>query len=949
MNFDGTEKCIRVDLLKENFDLEEALQFSEATSIRFDNIDDNFFFEQKWLGLSQLPELKSLRLYPSGKGKLVSIPSNIDQFKFFSQLTLWSNFDLSGLVRLDHIESLDVVITEPLIDIKVISQFFPNLKKMQIWGKQNKQGIFPSEIGSFDKLQELSLMSCGLSSLPPEFANLKRLRQLEVKGNFFDEFPLQICDLTQLEELCFLAKLNKLPDEFSKLKKLRKLDFSNTFNGGTMNVVNKWSEKKVYLKPIPEVIGELIQLEELNLDCCGVVELRILKKLQNLKKFYCSYSGIEDCRDFSHLSQLKILSIPKGKGLKTLDGLQGLNIEELHINSCYDLESLDIVLELKKLKKISIDNLEEVYDFEPIYENPTIEVLSADESIEKQWQVRKKFKALPPIQQVISELSSTRFEVFYKSLENLSLYVERNYQRGKNPLAGYFAVKTTQPEPTRLPYLEDGFLLFLNHFTTDQLLQLIKLTLKDVGDDNFQITIFALKELVHRGDENAELEFLKIFTAACKYYDPGHRYWETSVLDQIYDEILPSFGSKAIVQFLKSANTDVLNRNGGDGADSLFAIGFKKSRETNLTQNLLDLFFKYQDSSVEHFGFDYFNTLHKEIEVVLTDSSLNEFKNLVEQRNKIIELLKLLESKAMSDFIVLVHQMEPHNLNFFKNNYYKILDRAMSFPDLPNEIVKMLLQISIQLKIGPPKLVEVILWAFSGQGPHDVFKYIDSFNQLQDEYVKQLVLNIIYVLHKRAQPEQLIESYRHYLIGKFSTNRDELLNLELSQLFLLVTKNNDRASVSIEMVLNQIEKISSEVKQVINLTNCDFAFNLKLMADGASEVDWKSIKKIAKSLFPKMNPKSVEKVLHLAIVAAVKTKDREFLQWSEDLMPEEISQNLIPYNLACAFALWSEKSKMLKFVRQAIKMGKVPEQFLDDEDFSEYKTDKDFLRALNES
>ena len=54
------------------------------------------------------------------------------------------------------------------------------------------------------------------------------------------------------------------------------------------------------------------------------------------------------------------------------------------------------------------------------------------------------------------------------------------------------------------------------------------------------------------------------------------------------------------------------------------------------------------------------------------------------------------------------------------------------------------------------------------------FKYIDSFNQLRDEYVKQLVLNIIYVLHKRAQPEQLIESYRHYLIGKFSTNRGRI-------------------------------------------------------------------------------------------------------------------------------------------------------------------------------
>src|SRR5690606_7274778 len=108
--------------------------------------------------------------------------------------------------------------------------------------------------------------------------------------------------------------------------------FSYSFNKGTMSPVNNdFSDEKVYLHPIPEIIGNLPALEELIMDFCGVVDLAFLKNAGKLRKFSAQYSGLENTAGFSHLKKLEKLSLESGKILNDLSGLAGLPLRKLDI------------------------------------------------------------------------------------------------------------------------------------------------------------------------------------------------------------------------------------------------------------------------------------------------------------------------------------------------------------------------------------------------------------------------------------------------------------------------------------------------------------------------------------------------------------------------------------------------------------------------------------------
>lgn len=53
------------------------------------------------------------------------------------------------------------------------------------------------------------------------------------------------------------------------------------------------------------------------------------------------------------------------------------------------------------------------------------------------------------------------------------------------------------------------------------------------------------------------------------------------------------------------------------------------------------------------------------------------------------------------------------------------------------------------------------------------------------------------------------------------------------------------------------------------------------------------------------------------------------------------------YNLACFYSTTNNKTAMLEAIRQARKRGAPPKQFMDDVDFNNYRSDKDFLEAIN--
>ncbi|MCZ8215605.1 MAG: hypothetical protein O9262_05155, partial [Cyclobacteriaceae bacterium] len=83
-----------------------------------------------------------------------------------------------------------------------------------------------------------------------------------------------------------------------------------------------------------------------------------------------------------------------------------------------------------------------------------------------------------------------------------------------------------------------------------------------------------------------------------------------------------------------------------------------------------------------------------------------------------------------------------------------------------------------------------------------------------------------------------------------------------------------------------------------------------------------------------------------AIVLAILLKDDEVTEMANQLIPENITDNNLAYNLACFHSLKRDKEETLRYIKLAIVLGKNKDQFIVDTDFENYKNDPEFLAAL---
>lgn len=132
----------------------------------------------------------------------------------------------------------------------------------------------PKEIGKLENLETFSAYSCNIKALPPEFANLKKLKRINLNDNAFDVFPEEILALENLESLAINWNFTSVPDELCELKNLKYL---------YMPMAN--------LTSLPENIGKLDKLEVL---CIWGTEISVLpescKNLTNIKSIYLTKS-----------------------------------------------------------------------------------------------------------------------------------------------------------------------------------------------------------------------------------------------------------------------------------------------------------------------------------------------------------------------------------------------------------------------------------------------------------------------------------------------------------------------------------------------------------------------------------------------------------------------------------------------------------------------------------
>ena len=121
-----------------------------------------------------------------------------------------------------------------------------------------------------------------------------------------------------------------------------------------------------------------------------------------------------------------------------------------------------------------------------------------------------------------------------------------------------------------------------------------------------------------------------------------------------------------------------------------------------------------------------------------------------------------------------------------------------------------------------------------------------------------------------------------------------------------------------------------------------------MVANLAECEEYEPLQQLARSLHKlKLSGQALERVLAQLVAVCMVGSDPEGLQAILPLVPPQISWDILAFNLACKYARESDREPAFRFTKRALELGKSPDQFLSDTDFSEFAEDKDFVALLD--
>lgn len=597
------EKELTIDLRNQSLD-HLASKIDGIERLNLENYLDNSL---DLTVLNEYPQIKELCFLIREPKVTLPIPEQIAQLKHIEKIDFYKNFALDGNFVFPDVLDIKIAINDPLEDVKNIVKTFPNLKKLAIWGSSLKDKILAEEIGTLQTLESLYINNCGLARLPDTISKLSQLKELKLIWLPLVEFPEVISQLTNLESLTILSKLPSLPDSLGKLTNLKVLNLEATLNEG-----HDYEYSEIKFKPLPKCISQLVNLEELNLNKCGVFELSSLSSLKKLKNLGLQSATLTHCDELLQFPLLEELNLNSNYKLKNTDGLKGMNLKVLNIGDTY-INSLDFITGLKNLQSLKIKGCDKIKGFTPLYTHPKLSELEASHKIMNSWEQKDKFTSIPSPETILDHLQTPDLDKVEKAIHWLGQLVDIDFD-DDNPLPIYFKIEPNDaPSITKLPILDEAIKKHLQELSDETLLQIFQMSFKTVGEDNFTATILALKEIIRRKKTNTQIKLVGLFKKTYETYDAGHRYCANSVHDQIIDDFFPNFTSEALLELLKDASFDMLYSEGGDAMDGLFVAAFKNTSDRHLIDQIWTAFKKYHKMALEYIEEDYFTDLISEI------------------------------------------------------------------------------------------------------------------------------------------------------------------------------------------------------------------------------------------------------------------------------------------------------------------------------------------------
>lgn len=905
--------------------------------------------------LRALGKLKTMTL-TAADDKLV-LPKSIADLPL-EHVGVWHLASTSDLALLKQITSLFIVVNETAPDVAAIAAHLPHLVRLEVWGSHMKSGTLPPDIARFTNLESLDLVSCGLSDLPPDIVRLSKLRELRMRGLPMTIVPEIVSDMATLELLQLAGlSLTGLPASLAKLANLRTLDVGGALNGGAL--LSSFDEAQLdRMKPIPRVVSELTWLTELVIGRCGVVDPAPLRALSRLEKLKLDWSAMPTLDDVGSLASLTDLSLAHCSRvhdfgpLANLSKLRTLDMQSTRPESLAFLKSLGGLTDLN-VARIRCEDMSALFELD-------IAKLEASDDVRKKWSERAALRDLPSIDAVKRDLGADEPAVVGRALSALAKHVRAASSDDENALASFFDVEI-EDETTvvDVPPLDRALHTHAQALSTEALGDAFAMALLQVGN-NFRAALLVAEESVRRGEEDLQLRIVEAFLDASEHYDAGHRYDESTVHDQLIDDIFPKLAARPLAALLEPCGNDHLNRDGGDRMDALFAPAFARVDDDATWDALAKKLETYVRDQAEYGKLEAVDALTDEIAQALPDDAKkSRFDELLtrmrEEQKELRHRAKIREDAESRDPERIVRAIaESKNLDDAGwKDASPALASAATRPDVAWESKRIVLDRALAARDDHWTITRPLCALLREDAPR-ARRELEATGLAKDRLAKELRTALLDVARlpadddaKKKFPVDVVRAWAGELDGISSETWRERE----------ITETMRAAATSYQA--ERIEEVVAELATfsgTIDLTQIDSSYGGTTgdrLADAVGQlVTYAKEPMFALSLqFHKIRllDKTRERILAQLFGLAAANDRRDVLDALTPLLPARVENPVLAYNLACWWAKADDKLALLAATARALELGKSPTQFRKDTDFAAFLDDPDFEALLEKA
>jgi Leucine-rich repeat (LRR) protein len=927
--------------------------------------------------LLALPKLRHLSM--SGANDRLVIPALVGKLAL-DRLDVWDcgAADLPDLPTLRHLE---IVVANPKPEVAILADRFPELTHLEVWGSHLPTGELPDAIGRFAKLEVLALVSCGVATVPDAIANLGALRELQLRGIPMTQLPDAITRLPRLEILRCSSQLVGLPASLAALTTLRQLDLQHALNKGAM--VSRWDDTHT-LKALPKVLAELVGLERLNLDCCGVVDVAVLRPLVNLRALSLTWSALEHLRDVAALAQLEELSLEHCDRITDFTPLAALG--KLRVLNVSDTRppSLDFIRSLPGLRELYMDSLD-AKRIDAIYEREL--ELHADDEVMERYQARVALRALPPIAEIVAALDGPEVTAVEAALDQLAQWVAASSTRDRNAITAALglAAKPVDDEDEddggddddsdddddldddedsedddgddevdegdddgmmhALPQLDRAIDRHLGALSPLVLARVFGAAFRSTSD-NFAVAARVAHELARRGDAPAQLAMIDAWAFANEYYDAGHREFCGTVQDDLVDAVFPELGGAALARLLSICSDDHLDDEHGDHMVALFAPALERAQDE--LPLVVDRLEKYLLAVMDHStGPRQIAALWAALDEVSAPAGRDAIASM---RARITDRLAVVERRG-----AIAARLEARDTATVAA---ALSELAATPPEISSALTSAMWRANHATQLDRESRRALLLWWKAHAQEHGLGEaiarmasYVPSAALRTDLDILGLPApelgRIVRVGIERTRADHsaaTLDALRELASFFDGLPPHVAASTEAQALIYGAAKHYslDRfeAGVAALAALDRYEPSSRAAEDHDELAS--------VVAHFAEAHEWEPLKRFARHLHKlAITGRSLERILAQLVAVTLMDRDPDGARALEPLIPAEITWDILAYNVACAAAVRGDRAATFTFTERSLVLGKSPDQFLGDSDFVAFHDDAAFVALLD--